>query len=77
MSEEQQPKSNHEEFYDKIGKQCEEYGINNALFLALSPDEDRNKELMIWYKGAQLDAARLSAMFAKMVKNKIMEDLQT
>ena len=73
QEEENQP-GKFEDLYKQIESLCDEVKIDTALFLGLESD---SKELLIWYKGSQLDAARMAAFFTRIVKSRIAKDLET
>ena len=72
--EEQNQPGKFEDLYEQMGSLCDEGKIETALFLGLEPN---SKELLMWYKGSQLDAARMAAFFTRIVKGRIAKDLET
>ena len=58
--------------YDQMSEICKD--MESALLLAVNP---KNKELIIWYKGQQIEAAKMAAFFARTIRYKLNEDLKT
>lgn len=72
MSEEQEQESGRA-IIDEVGKLCEDHEIELALFIALNP---KTGDAMMWYKGREMPAAKLAAGFVKLVKNKLLKELE-
>jgi hypothetical protein len=63
-----------EEIYEKIAQICEEKGIKHACFLAVHPE---SREPVMYFKGDRLVVARVTALFTRIVKDDINQELAT
>lgn len=63
-----------EKIYSQVSEICEEHGLTTTCFLSIHPD---NKEPIIFFRGSKITAARLTALFTRLVKTEINRELAT
>ena len=63
-----------EKIYEQVGKICDEYNISSACLLAVDPN---SREPIMFFKGNKITVARLTALFTRLVKQEINQELAT
>lgn len=63
-----------DELYEKVGQICEDNDIKHACFMAVHPE---SKEPIMYFRGDRLVVARVTALFTRLVKNDINQELAT
>ncbi len=61
-----------EEIFEKIGKICTDYNIPHACFLGVDPG---SQEPVMFFRGNKITVARLTALFTKLIRDEIMQQL--
>ena len=61
--------------YEKIGKLCDEYGLSDSCFMSDNPDN--SSDPIIFIRGDKLTIARITAIYTRLVRREINQELST